>query len=59
MVALDVVLAIVMPGNVASLAVARAVGMRHVGRTDRYYGIEAELFVLNRHEAGAPAAPRR
>jgi RimJ/RimL family protein N-acetyltransferase len=45
---LEEVLAVVIPDNVASLAVARAVGMRHVGRTDRYYGVEAELFAMNR-----------
>ena len=45
---LDEIYAIVVPDNVASLAVARAVGMTPVGRTDRYYGITAELFVIRR-----------
>lgn len=40
------VFAVVRPGNVASSAVARRIGMRHLGRTDRYYGIETELFRL-------------
>jgi RimJ/RimL family protein N-acetyltransferase len=42
------VFAVVMPANVASLAVARAVGMQPVGRTNRYYGVEAELFAMKR-----------
>jgi len=45
---LDEVLAVVLPENVASLAVARDVGMRPLGRTDRYYGVVAELFAMNR-----------
>ena len=45
---LDEVIAIVMPDNVASLAVARAIGMQPRGRTRRYYDIEAELFALKR-----------
>jgi RimJ/RimL family protein N-acetyltransferase len=40
------VFAVVKPENEASLAVARAVGMRPLGRTSRYYDVEAELFVL-------------
>lgn len=45
---LDEIYAIVVPENVASLGVARAVGMMPIGRTDRYYGITAELFVIRR-----------
>ena len=56
---LDEVLAIVMPDNVASLAVARAIGMAHRGRTSRYYGVEAELFALTGSAATGSAAPRR
>jgi RimJ/RimL family protein N-acetyltransferase len=41
---LDEILAIVKPDNEPSLAVARRLGMRHTGRTNRWYGIEAELF---------------
>jgi RimJ/RimL family protein N-acetyltransferase len=44
----DEVLAVVMSDNVASLGVARAIGMQHVGRTDRYYGVDAELFAMKR-----------
>lgn len=58
-IGLDEVVAIVMPDNVASLRVARALGMRHAGRTNRYFGVEAELFTLSRAEAAARAAPRR
>ena len=38
--------AVVRPENAASLAVARAVGMTLLGRTDRYYGMTTELFVI-------------
>lgn len=56
---LDEVFAVVVPDNVASLAVAHKLGMTPLGRTTRYYDIEAELFVLKRAatEAVAPAAP--
>jgi len=37
---------VVYPENTASLAVARRLGMQHLGRTRRYYDIEAELFRL-------------
>ncbi|MGC1212711.1 MAG: GNAT family N-acetyltransferase [Micromonospora sp.] len=41
------VFAVVMPGNDASMAVARRLGMAHVGiRTDWYGGAELETFVL-------------
>lgn len=44
---LDEVLATIMPANEPSLAVARKLGMQHVGRTTKYYdGIEFELFRL-------------
>ena len=45
---LDEVIAVVMPDNVASLAVAKALGMQLQGRTSRYYGVEVELFALKR-----------
>jgi len=58
---LDELVAVVMPDNVASVAVARAIGMRPRGRTSRYYDIEVELFTLSADEfaAGGPTAPRR
>jgi len=47
--ALDEVLATIMPANEASIAVARRLGMEHVGRTTKYYGgIEFELYRLRR-----------
>ena len=45
---LDEVIAVVIPDNVASLAVATAIGMQPQGRTSRYYGVEVELFALKR-----------
>jgi RimJ/RimL family protein N-acetyltransferase len=47
-VGLDVVYAVVYSANVASLAVTRRLGMTHEGTTDRYYGVELELFSLHR-----------
>lgn len=57
---LDEVLAVVVPDNAASLAVARAIGMTSRGRTRRYYEIEAELFALTKDGSAAAerAAPR-
>jgi len=45
-VQLHEIYAIVRPENAASLAVARKLGMQPLGRTDRYYGVTAELFVI-------------
>jgi RimJ/RimL family protein N-acetyltransferase len=45
---LDEVRAVVLPGNLASLAVCRRLGMRHEGQTDRYYGVTLELFSIGR-----------
>lgn len=44
------IFAVVKPENDASLAVARAVGMRPLGRTDRYYDVITELFVVSRDD---------
>jgi [ribosomal protein S5]-alanine N-acetyltransferase len=38
------VYAVMLPGNAPSMDVAGRLGMEHVGRTDRYYGAELELF---------------
>jgi RimJ/RimL family protein N-acetyltransferase len=40
------VFAIVRPGNDRSSGVARRLGMEYVGRTDKYYGLRAELYRL-------------
>ena len=40
------VFAIVRPGNERSSQVARRLGMTYVGRTDKYWGLHAELFRL-------------
>jgi RimJ/RimL family protein N-acetyltransferase len=46
---LDEVLATIIAGNDASVAVARKLGMTHVGRTTKYYdGIEFEVYSLSR-----------
>lgn len=60
-IGLGELIAVVMPANVASLAVARAIGMQPRGRTSRYYDIEVELFTLSATEFAAAerAAPRR
>ena len=47
---LDHVIALVDPGNARSQAVCRRLGMAHLGRTDRYYGLVLELFELRREE---------
>jgi RimJ/RimL family protein N-acetyltransferase len=38
------VFAVVRPGNDASMAVCRRLGMEHLGRTTEGYGVEAETF---------------
>ena len=43
---IDEVFAIVRPGNERSSKVARRLGMEYVGRTDKYWGLHAELFRL-------------
>ncbi len=44
--------AVVRPGNEKSIAVCRRLGMEHHGRTDRYYGVEAEHFTIDAPGAG-------
>jgi RimJ/RimL family protein N-acetyltransferase len=41
---LDEILAVVRPDNAASIAVCVRLGMEPLGRTERYYGTELELF---------------
>ncbi|MGW6201091.1 GNAT family N-acetyltransferase [Kribbella sp. NPDC055110] len=38
--------AVVRPDNVASLAVCHRLGMRPIGRTNRWYGAELEAFLI-------------
>ena len=45
-VGLDVLYAVVVPENTASIAVTRRLGMTHHGRTGEYYDKELELFSL-------------
>jgi RimJ/RimL family protein N-acetyltransferase len=49
----DALHAVVDPGNPRSCAVAKRIGMSHVGTTDRYYGDELEHFVIGRSDASA------
>jgi RimJ/RimL family protein N-acetyltransferase len=44
---LDHVIALVDPDNDRSQAVCRRLGMTHLGRTDRYYGLALEIFELS------------
>jgi RimJ/RimL family protein N-acetyltransferase len=46
------VLAVVRPDNARSLSVCRRLGMEHLGRTSRYYGMELEVFRLRRRAGG-------
>jgi len=43
---LDVVYAVIVAENIASIAVARRLGMTYEGSTDRYYGKALELFSI-------------
>jgi RimJ/RimL family protein N-acetyltransferase len=45
------IFAIALPENEPSIAVMRRLGMTHLGRTGRWYGIESELYVVNRRSA--------
>jgi RimJ/RimL family protein N-acetyltransferase len=46
------VYAVVRPGNEPSVAVVRRLGMRPIGRTDRWYGVEMDAFSIDRPAAG-------
>jgi RimJ/RimL family protein N-acetyltransferase len=45
---LERIIAITYPDNTPSQAVCRRLGMTHRGRTTAYYGIDAELFTIDR-----------
>jgi RimJ/RimL family protein N-acetyltransferase len=51
---IDEVFAIVRPGNERSSGVARRLGMQYVGRTDKYWGLHAELFRLRPADLVSP-----
>jgi RimJ/RimL family protein N-acetyltransferase len=53
------VFAIVRPGNQRSSAVAQRLGMEYVGRTEKYYGLHAELYRLRPADLISPAEQRR
>ncbi|MFI6813702.1 GNAT family N-acetyltransferase [Nonomuraea sp. NPDC050328] len=42
------VYALTFPDNHPSQAVCRRIGMSHIGQTDRWYGVQAELFRVER-----------
>ncbi len=56
---IEEVFAIVRPGNQRSSAVARRLGMEYVGRTDKYYGLHAELYRLRPGDLVSPVELRR
>jgi ribosomal-protein-alanine N-acetyltransferase len=56
---IEEVFAIVRPGNQRSSAVARRLGMEYVGRTEKYYGLRAELFRLRPADLITPSELRR
>ncbi|MFN2625571.1 MAG: GNAT family N-acetyltransferase, partial [Mycobacteriales bacterium] len=47
-VGLDRIFAVVYSENARSLAVCDRLGMTHHGSTDRYYGVDLELFTIDR-----------
>ena len=54
---LDEAIAVVRPGNAASIAVCHRLGMEPLGLTDRFYGTELELFrIVSPVTAGAAAS---
>lgn len=48
---MDEIFAVMLPGNEPSVDVARRLGMEHLGRTDRYYDAEVELWRAERPRA--------
>jgi ribosomal-protein-alanine N-acetyltransferase len=55
--ALPDIRALVMPGNERSQGLARKLGMRPRGQTDRYYGTVVEMFVTTRDEFTSTSIP--
>ena len=49
---IDEVVALIVPGNERSVHVAERLGMKHLGLTDRYYGIKAHLYHAPRGTSG-------
>jgi RimJ/RimL family protein N-acetyltransferase len=49
---LDSVVALVDPDNIRSRNVCQRLGMRHLGQTNRYYGLTLDLFELTRAAVG-------
>ena len=56
---IDEVFAIVRPGNERSSAVATRLGMEYVGRTEKYWGLLAELYRLRPADLISSEALRR
>ncbi|HEY3001301.1 MAG TPA: GNAT family N-acetyltransferase [Kribbellaceae bacterium] len=50
---LDEIYAVVLPGNDPSAAVCRRLGMRPLGSTTRWYGVEMDAFVVRNGDPGA------
>jgi RimJ/RimL family protein N-acetyltransferase len=40
------VYAVIVPGNERSVGVARRLGMQYVGRTEKYSGVEVQVYRL-------------
>ena len=47
---LETIYAVTLPQNTRSMNVCRRVGMRHIGRTDRFYNMRTELFSVRRDD---------
>ena len=47
---LETIYAVTLPQNTRSMKVCRRVGMRHLGRTEKYYNMLTELFAIGRND---------
>ena len=47
---LETIYAVTLPQNTRSMSVCRRVGMRHLGRTDKFYNMLTELFAIGRND---------